>query len=718
MKKIIAVIGVVFLVGSFAVVRADADTTPPVITLLGSASLSIVQGTSYTDAGATASDDVDGDITSHIAVVNPVDTNTVGTYSVAYDVSDTAGNPAIEVTRSVSVTPTPPPPTETVLIRNGATVIFQGTIALPASGTVSIPDDTGTTHNVNAKSVLGVLYALDQAHPEFEVSDLQYYNSFGAFYLKCITPSGGTASCDNWQFVVNNSTPWTSMDTTILSGGENLGFYFGNPHQVTFDTNAISAGGSVTATAQKYNYLDDTWSALTGVTIGATQPNPSDPYNPTVVTSGAVDSTGSTVLTLAIAGTYDVGISEDYYFPTYPVTVNSVGGGGGGGSAVFSVPNAISYLTSQQAGDGSLGGSDLYTDWAGIALSAGGASSQKSALISYLNSHNNLSGLLTDNERRAMSLLSLGQNPYSFGGVDYITAIVNRFDGTQFGDASLTNDDIFALIPLSKAGYTSGDEIISKDVTFILSKQQSNGSWENSVDMTSAGVQALAPFSGVSGVSNALTNAGNYLQNNQGNDGGWGNVSSSSWAIQAMNVLGASWTKSGKSTADYLAGVQVSDGATSPTSETVQNRIWSTSYAIPAGLGKSWFSIMQGVSKPTTSGSAGGNISNDTGDSVKKSDKDILTIPDPKMLKIVEKTDITKVEEQKPVLVLQDILPKKEAKIFTSVHVEPRLDTEIPNLGLTASVGNSSGTTPNGPIVLASLSGLSLLFFVVRRFIW
>ena len=90
------------------------DTTPPTITLLGSATLSIAFGTVYTDTGATASDDTDGNITASItttitfagntvAAVNP---NTAGVYTIAYNVSDTAGNPATPVIRTVTVMPT------------------------------------------------------------------------------------------------------------------------------------------------------------------------------------------------------------------------------------------------------------------------------------------------------------------------------------------------------------------------------------------------------------------------------------------------------------------------------------------------------------------------------------------------------------------------------------------------------------------------------------
>ncbi|WP_321277118.1 DUF5011 domain-containing protein [Thiomicrorhabdus indica] len=80
-----------------------ADTTAPVITLLGESSVTLELGQAYTDAGATASDNKDGDITGQITVVNPVDINTVGRYVVTYDVRDAAGNLAEQVSRIVNV---------------------------------------------------------------------------------------------------------------------------------------------------------------------------------------------------------------------------------------------------------------------------------------------------------------------------------------------------------------------------------------------------------------------------------------------------------------------------------------------------------------------------------------------------------------------------------------------------------------------------------------
>ena len=80
------------------------DTSAPVISLNGADSVDLFFGDTYTDAGASASDDVDGDLTSSIVVAGVVDVLTVGTYTVTYNVSDAAGNAATEVTRTVNVT--------------------------------------------------------------------------------------------------------------------------------------------------------------------------------------------------------------------------------------------------------------------------------------------------------------------------------------------------------------------------------------------------------------------------------------------------------------------------------------------------------------------------------------------------------------------------------------------------------------------------------------
>ncbi|MBT8143757.1 MAG: DUF5011 domain-containing protein, partial [Gammaproteobacteria bacterium] len=85
------------------------DTTPPVITLLGADPLAHEAGTAYSDPGATANDNVDGDITASIVNGGSVNINVVGDYVLTYDVDDAAGNSAIQVTRTVQVRDTAAP---------------------------------------------------------------------------------------------------------------------------------------------------------------------------------------------------------------------------------------------------------------------------------------------------------------------------------------------------------------------------------------------------------------------------------------------------------------------------------------------------------------------------------------------------------------------------------------------------------------------------------
>ncbi len=59
-------------------------------------------GTPFIDPGASAEDDVDGDITDRILVDGEVDIEAAGSYQLTYTVSDSAGNTAT-VIRTVNV---------------------------------------------------------------------------------------------------------------------------------------------------------------------------------------------------------------------------------------------------------------------------------------------------------------------------------------------------------------------------------------------------------------------------------------------------------------------------------------------------------------------------------------------------------------------------------------------------------------------------------------
>lgn len=81
------------------------DTEKPVITLKGNSVITLNQGDKYNDEGASATDNIDGDITSKIKVSGKVDTTKTGTYTITYTVTDKAGNRA-EATRKVMVVAT------------------------------------------------------------------------------------------------------------------------------------------------------------------------------------------------------------------------------------------------------------------------------------------------------------------------------------------------------------------------------------------------------------------------------------------------------------------------------------------------------------------------------------------------------------------------------------------------------------------------------------
>ncbi|MDA7571911.1 DUF5011 domain-containing protein [Porticoccaceae bacterium] len=77
-----------------------ADTIAPVITLAGDATVEIELGSTYTDAGASATDTVDGSV--DVVITGSVDTAAAGTYTLTYTATDSAGNEASQ-TRNVTV---------------------------------------------------------------------------------------------------------------------------------------------------------------------------------------------------------------------------------------------------------------------------------------------------------------------------------------------------------------------------------------------------------------------------------------------------------------------------------------------------------------------------------------------------------------------------------------------------------------------------------------
>lgn len=104
------------------------DINAPLITLNGADPINLFVGDTYTEPGATWTDAVDG-TGDAIVSGDTVNTGVAGTYTVRYNKTDTAGNAAAEVTRTVNVQATAPAP---------STGGGSGTTTTAATSTISV----------------------------------------------------------------------------------------------------------------------------------------------------------------------------------------------------------------------------------------------------------------------------------------------------------------------------------------------------------------------------------------------------------------------------------------------------------------------------------------------------------------------------------------------------------------------------------------------------
>ena len=98
------------------------DGVTPQISLKGANPYCMVKGGTYLEPGATATDNVDGNITDKIVVTNKVTGNLMGAFRIVYKVEDSSGNQAIAY-RAVIVTTSCPDNNQGTVESNSAPVI-------------------------------------------------------------------------------------------------------------------------------------------------------------------------------------------------------------------------------------------------------------------------------------------------------------------------------------------------------------------------------------------------------------------------------------------------------------------------------------------------------------------------------------------------------------------------------------------------------------------
>jgi hypothetical protein len=82
----------------------------PEITLLGDVVMQLVVGTAFTDPSATVADAEDGNITNKLVATGTVDVNTIGSYTITYNATDSQSLAADTKTRIVNVVAAPVTP--------------------------------------------------------------------------------------------------------------------------------------------------------------------------------------------------------------------------------------------------------------------------------------------------------------------------------------------------------------------------------------------------------------------------------------------------------------------------------------------------------------------------------------------------------------------------------------------------------------------------------
>ena len=229
-----------------AATSAVTDGEAPVITLNGSATVTHAQGTAYNDAGATALDGVDGNLTGDIVTTGAsFDTGTVGTYTVRYNVSDAAGNAATEVTRTVNVTDQTIP----VITLTG------GDVTLTEGGTYSEPGYTATDNNDGDISN-SVVVAGDTVDP----------NTVGVYTVTYnVDDAAGNSAAQKTRTVTvqadTGSEPKQIESTPLVvkvqryakTRVKRFGVYTGNTRNITFDFDLVLADTNSTLSSVEYS---------------------------------------------------------------------------------------------------------------------------------------------------------------------------------------------------------------------------------------------------------------------------------------------------------------------------------------------------------------------------------------------------------------------------------------------------------------------------------
>jgi hypothetical protein len=270
------------------------------------------------------------------------------------------------------------------------------------------------------------------------------------------------------------------------------------------------------------------------------------------------------------------------------------------------IVNALDFLRVQQSEDDGIGGF-IVSSWAAMAIAASGERPEEwGNLIEYLQEtiHQLDEDKATDWERMTLAIVCCDRNPREFGGMDFVEQIENFFDGEQIGNEANIYDDVFGTLALVASGGKQDSFLIQTVCMHIKEKQREDGGWGD-VDSTSAAIMALIS-AGEPASSASIRQSLAFLKTAQDESGGfqsWGtvNAASTAWAVSALvaaheDPTSQAWKQNEKTPVDFLIDLQEPDGSFKWTVEQRRNPEWMTSYVLSALLGKPYPVITCAVS--------------------------------------------------------------------------------------------------------------------------
>ncbi len=324
------------------------DTTAPVITINGANSITITLGTTYTDAGATCTDNLDPN--PSLTQTGTVDTSTVGQYTVTYICTDAANNSAIQHVRTVNVIGIPAAPTGLIATpgnaqvelswtapsNNGGSAITDYTIQYSANAGTSWSTFTDAVSVITSTTVTGL------------TNDTPYQFRVNATNIAGTGPASSTAQAtpvapDNIAptIVINGDNHVTiSVGTTYVDAGATCTDNVDTTPTLT-DTSTVddSAAGSYTVT---YTCTDDSNNSVDAVRTVNVITVPSAPSSPVANSGNAQASLSWTAPTnnggSAITGYVIQHKASSDPWPGTSTTVNNVTTG-----IITSLTNGIQY---------------------------------------------------------------------------------------------------------------------------------------------------------------------------------------------------------------------------------------------------------------------------------------------------------------------------------------------------------------------------------------